>query len=168
MPDLSPFHVWFVFAHILGVFLFLLAHGVSVWVLFRLQSERNPVIMRALLDLSNRSMTMLLIGFLVWLIAGILAGFSGDFWTTGRYWIWASLVVALALVVIMTPLGRMYLDRVRIAVGMDKKTGVVDPDFVVDGGAVDAAVASGRPMLLAVIGLGGVAVLSYLMMFKPF
>lgn len=168
MPDLAPFHQLFVFAHILGVFLFLLAHGVSVYVMFRVRTEREPTSIRTLLTLSGTSMTMLTVGFLVWFFAGIAAGFSGDFWTTGRYWIWASLAVAIFIVAIMTPLGRFYLNRVREAVGIDPKTGDVDASAVVDSAVLEAAIASGRPMLLAAIGLGGVAILTWLMMFKPF
>jgi len=33
---------------------------------------------------------------------------------------------------------------------------------------IDALLAAGRPMLLAVIGFGGAAVIAWLMMFKPF
>lgn len=168
MFDLAPFHALIVFAHILGVFLFLLAHGVSAAVVLRLRSEREPVAVRTLLNLSRRSMTVMLIGFLVWFFGGVVAGFSGNFWTTGKYWIWASLAVAIVIVAVMTPMGRIYFNRVREAVGVDPKTGAVDASATVDPAALEAAIASGRPLLLAGIGVGGVAVLAWLMMFKPF
>jgi hypothetical protein len=38
----------------------------------------------------------------------------------------------------------------------------------VDPQALEAAIMSGRPILLAAIGLGGLVVLTWLMMFKPF
>ena len=172
MPDLSPFHGWIVFAHILGVFLFLIAHGVSVAAVLRLHSERDPAALRTLLDLSRRSMTAMGVGFLVWFASGILAGFSGNggagWWTSGRYWIWASLAVAVAVMGIMTPMGRIYLNRVRAAVGIDPRTGVIDSAATVDPVALEAAIGSGRPVLLASIGVVSVAVLAWLMMFKPF
>lgn len=168
MPNLAPFHQIFVFIHILGVFLFLIAHGVSVGVLFRLRSEREPYAIRTLLDLSHWSIGVMGVGLLIWLVTGILAGFSGNYWTTGRYWIWSSLLVAMVIVVIMTPWGRIYLNRVRETVGIDKKTGVIDATAIADPATVDAAILSGRPILLAAIGLGGVALLTWLMTFKPF
>ena len=168
MPDLSPFHAWIVFAHIIGVFVFLIAHGVSVGVVLRLRSERDPAAVRTLVDLSRRSILVMSVGALVWLVAGILAGFSGNYWTTGRYWIWASLVVAFVVIGVMTPFGRLYLNRVRVAVGIDVKTGAVDANAPVDAAALEAAIMSGRPMLLAAIGAGGLVVLAWLMMFKPF
>ena len=101
-------------------------------------------------------------------MGGILAGFSGNWWTTGSYWIWASLVLAVVLIGLMTPMGRIYLNRVRQAVGIDTKTGAVDSSKQVDPAAVEAAIASGQPILLAVLGTVGLAVLFWLMMAKPF
>lgn len=168
MPDLAPLHSWFVFLHVAGLFGFLVFHGVSVGVVFRIRQERDVAALRTLLDLSRRSMTGMTILFLVWFIAGAMAGFSGNYWTTGRLWLWVSLALTLAVVIAMTPMGRFYTDRVRKAVGVDPKTGAVAADFVADPNAILVATASGRPMLLAAIGFGGLAVLTYLMMFKPF
>jgi hypothetical protein len=166
--DLGPFHGWIVFIHIVGVFAFLLAHGVSAGVMLRLQSERDPAAVRTLVDFSRRSMVVMAIGGLVWLVAGILAGFSGNYWTTGRYWIWASLVIAIVIIGVMTPWGRLYLNKVREAVGVDVKSGAIDASATVDPARLEAAIKSGQPMLLAAIGFGGLIVLAYLMMFKPF
>ena len=169
MPDISGFHQLIVFTHIVGVFLFLLAHGVSAGVLLRLRAERDPVAVRTLLDLSARSFGVMGLGFLLWFFGGVLAGFSGNYWTSeGHRWIWASLAVAIAVTGLMTPLAAMHLNRVREAVGIDPKTREVKPDMVVDAAALDAAIMSGRPLLVAAIGLGGVVTLAWLMMFKPF
>jgi hypothetical protein len=168
VPDLAPFHPWIVFVHVLGVLGFLVAHGVSAAAVLRLRTERDPVAVRTLLDLSRRSMTLMSISALVWLAAGVLAGFSGNYWTGGRYWIWVSLLLVLAILIVMTPMGRIYLNRVRAAVGIDSKTGAIDSSAPVDPATLEAAIASGRPTLLAVIGLGGVAILTGLMYFKPF
>src|SRR5207237_1457478 len=96
--------------------------GVSAAVAWRLRTERDPVAVRTLLDFSRRSLSLTLIGALTWLIGGILAGFSGNWWTSGQYWIWVSLVLAMAVVLAMTPMGRIYFNRIRMAVGVDPKT----------------------------------------------
>jgi hypothetical protein len=168
VPDLSSFHLWFVFVHVVGVLLFMLAHGVSAAVMLRLRRERDPGAVRTLLGLSRWTLGLALIGLLIWLITGVLAGFSGNYWTTGTYWIWASLVLAIVVSVVMSPMGRVYVNRVQEAVGVNEKTGAVDPAFVVDPARLESAIASGRPELLAAIGLGSVVVLTWLMMFKPF
>ncbi len=166
--DLSAFHGFIVFLHVVGVLLFVLAHGVSVAVLLKMRTERNPVALRALLDLSSRSLGAAGIGFLLWFVGGIVAGFSGDWWTSGTYWIWVSLVSAIVITGLMTPLGRFYFNRVRTAVGVDPKTGEVDPTVQVDGTAVEAAITSGQPTFLAAMGIIGLVVLLWLMVAKPF
>lgn len=169
---MTNLHTWIVFIHISGVLIFLIAHGVSAAVVLRLRSEREPVAVRTLVDLSRRSMMVMSVAALAWLVAGIVAGFTGNggagFWTIGTYWIWASLVLAIGIIGVMTPWGRIYLNRVRAAVGVDVKTGAVDPSFQVNPANLDAAIASGKPELLAAIGVGGVLVILWLMVFKPF
>jgi hypothetical protein len=168
MPDISGFHTTIVFVHIVGVFIFLLAHGVSAGVLLRLRGERDLTAVRTLLDLSRRSWSAMALGLLLWFFGGILAGFSGNYWTTGRYWIWASLVVAIATVLLMTPLGAFYLNRVREAAGVDVKTGSFSAAETIDQAALEAAISSGRPVLVATLGLGAIVVLAWLMILKPF
>jgi hypothetical protein len=138
----------------------------------RLRAERDPAAVRTLVDLSRGSMMVMSVGGLIWLVAGIVAGFTGragaGWWTTGTYWIWASLVLAIVIIGLMTPMGRIYLNRIRTAVGVDTKTGTVAPGFQVDPAALEVAVRSGQPTVLAAIGVGGLLILLWLMMFKPF
>jgi hypothetical protein len=168
----TDLHTWIVFIHVAGVLGFLIAHGVSAGVALRLRGERDPAAVRTLVDLSRRSMIVMSVGALVWLVAGIIGGFTGNrgagFWTTGTYWIWASLLLAIAIIGVMTPWGRIWLNRVRAAVGVDPKTGAVDPSFQVNAANLDAAIAAGKPELLAAIGFGGFLIILWLMIFKPF
>jgi len=168
VPDISGLHGPIVLIHVLGVLLFVLAHGVSVAVLLRMRTERDPTALRTLLDLSRRSLVWASIGLIIWFLGGIAAGFSGNWWTSGRYWIWASLVIAVVITGLMTPMGRLYLNRVRAAVGIDPQTGLYSAETQVDPVAVEAAVASGQPALIAGIGLVGLVALLWLMMAKPF
>jgi len=97
-----------------------------------------------------------------------VAGFSGNWWTSGKWWIWVSLGIAVVITGLMTPMGRFYFNRVRASVGVDSKTGQLDPTFQVDGTAVEAAIGSGQPTFLAATGIIGLVVLLYLMVAKPF
>jgi hypothetical protein len=169
MPDISPFRLEIIYVHLIGVFIFLLAHGVSAGVLLRLRSERDPGAVRTLLDLSRRSFTVMSVGALIWLAGGLLAGFAGNWWTSGSYWIWVALALTIVIIGVMTPFGRLYFNRVRAAVGMDPRTGAItDPAATVDPAALEAAISTGRPLLVASLGIGGIIVLAWLMMFKPF
>jgi hypothetical protein len=166
--NLAPYHSWIVFVHVVGVILFLIGHGVSVFVAFQLRTERDVASVRTLLNLSRRSIALMSTGLIIWFLGGILAGFSGSWWTSGQLWIWASLVIAVVVVGMMTPMGRFYFNRIRTAVGVDPKTNAVDANFEVDQGALDAAIASGNPVVLAVIGIGALVILAWLMVVKPF
>ncbi len=168
MPNLAPYHSLFVSAHVVGVIIFVVAHAVSAYVLIRIQSENDPDKLRSLLGWSSRSLGVAGIGLAIWFLAGLLAGFSGNWWTSGRLWIWAALAVAIVVTGVMTPLGRMYLNRVREALGIDSKTGMQIAGAGYDATALQAARASGRPWLLATIGLGGLVILFWLMLAKPF
>ena len=70
------YNAW-VFIHLAGVFGFLLAHGVSVSVLFRLQKERNPERVNDLIALSGSSIRMFYVSLGVLVAGGIVAGFVG-------------------------------------------------------------------------------------------
>ena len=86
------YNAW-VFIHLAGVFGFLLAHGVSVSVLFRLQKERNPERVNDLIALSGSSIRMFYVSLGVLVAGGIVAGFVGHWWSQG--WIWAAVGVLL-------------------------------------------------------------------------
>ena len=83
-------------------------------------------------------------------------------------WIWAALAVAIAVTAVMTPLGRMYLNRVREALGIDSEDRHADRGRQVRRDRAAGGAASGRPWLLAAIGLGGLVILFWLMLAKPF
>ena len=168
VPDISAFHRTIVLIHVVGVVLFVLAHLVSVAVVLLIQRERDPAALRRLLTLSSRSLLVALVGLAAWFLGGVLAGFSGNWWTSGRLWIWASLVLAVVLIGLMTPMGRLYLNRVREAVGIDPETGAVNTSASIDPAAVDAAIKSGQPILLTALGVFGLLAILWLMLAKPF
>ena len=124
---MTDLHTWIVFIHVAGVIVFLVAHGVSVGVVLRLRAERDPAAVRTLVELSRGSIMAMSMGALIWLVAGIVAGFTGKggagWWTTGSYWIWVSLVLAIVIIGLMTPMGRIYLNRIRVAVGRGRQDG---------------------------------------------
>ena len=93
--------------HVAGVFGFLMAHGVSAGVSFRLRSERSPEKVRALLELSAASYPVMYGSLMLLFVLGIVLGFMGSWW--GRAWIWVSLVGLITLVMLMSHFGsRIY------------------------------------------------------------
>ncbi len=166
--DLTPYVRWIVFLHVLGAFVFAAGHGVSIFVAFRLRRETDRARLAALLDLSQGALLAGLLGLLVLLVAGILAGIVlGSF---GRAWIWVALVALIVIAVLMTPLGIGYFNRVRLALGQrTRDLKPADPDPLPASDAELATVlASPRPEQLLAIGGGGFVVILWLMMFRPF
>lgn len=158
---------WLVFAHILGAFTFVLAHGVSMFAALRLRSERDQARVAALLDLSKSAVTVAAFAVIFLLASGIAAGFVGDYW--GRRWIWASIAILVVLWGYMSFRGTRHNDAVRHAVGSvglyDKK-GTEPPSA--DPAAMAALLGSPRALELAAVGGVGLVVILWLMVFKPF
>ena len=157
-----------VLLHVVGVFGFLMAHGVSAGVAFRLRAERNLDKVRALLELSAASYPVMYGSLLLLLVLGIILGFMGSWW--GRAWIWVSLVVFVAIFMVMGRFGSRVYGEARKLAGLPyfdrgKPHAPIEPASAAE---VNAALAQGNPVLLTAIGFGGIAVIAWLMMFKPF
>lgn len=159
---------WLVFLHVLGVFGFLMAHGISAGAAFKLRRERKLERVRALLDLSSSSLGILHGSITVLFLTGIIAGFMGRWW--GRGWIWVSLGLLIAIYVYMGVAGSGFYSQVRKAVGLAYMQGFKPhpPGEPASCEEIDALLNRSRPEVLAVTGFGSLAVIAWLMMFKPF
>lgn len=161
---------WMVYVHVLAVFAFLLAHGVSSAVALSLRSRRDAPLARAWLELSasNGVMGVLYGSLLTLLTTGVVSAFMGDWW--GRGWIWLSLVLLIGIIVAMYLIGSRHYSQVRKALGMAyfdgrKAQPAGDPAPAEE---IEALLANAPAITLAVIGFGGIAVILWLMLFKPF
>lgn len=168
--DLSPYQPWIVFTHVAAAFAFIAAHGASMAVFFRLRRERDRAKLTTLLDLSSYTLGVLYVAFLVLLLAGILAGIVGGWWTNGRLWLWIALVVLVVVVGLMYGLMTTSYGKLRQALGIaspsDAKKGIVlepAPDEV-----LEALLTSSRPTIGALTGIAGLLVIIWLMVVKPF
>lgn len=105
--------------------------------------------------------------FLV-IATGIALGFLGNRWDEA--WLWTSIGILILLWVLMSLLGTKYYDRVRRGVGAasfygGEKAKALPP---VSTEELEALLRSSRPILLSVIGLVGIGLILWLMLFKPF
>jgi hypothetical protein len=159
---------WLIFLHVLGVLGFLTAHGAAVAISFRVRGERDAERIRALLDLSRGMTAAGSVFLLVFLASGIAAGFMGNWW--GHVWIWASLGLLVLIGIAMNVLGTRPLNRIR---EMTRPTSTKKADLapaldISTDQQVASVLAATHPVLLTVVGGGGVALILWLMMFKPF
>lgn len=154
-----------VFVHVASVLAFMLAHGVHVVAMWAFRGEPDPD--RALTffnDLPKVTGTRILLSVTVG--TGVLAGFMGSWWTSG--WIWTSLAVLVVIWAAMWRYGGSFFGLVQGAAEAAiaaRGTGSANPDTLA---AYDAARRSWQPIGMSVVGLGGVGVILWLMMFKPF
>jgi len=110
------------------------------------------------------------VSLLVLLAAGITAGFMGSWW--GQGWIWAALGLFILIGVTMTLLGSHPLNRIRqlVQAGNPSRSETISHSSLDTSAEKQLAVllAATHPWLLTVIGGGGLVLILWLMMFKPF
>ena len=164
MPDLRLF---LIFLHVAFVMLFVLIHGASAAVAFRLRSERDPARVAALLDASRVALNswLLILGLLGFVVTGVWLGFIGGYW--GRGWLWLSIVVLVVVVVGMTPMAAGKLRRARVAYGLETGRDR-EPPAPADLAEGARELQGWNPLPVAAVGGIGLLVVLYLMIVKPF
>jgi uncharacterized membrane protein len=152
---------WWVFAHVVGAFLFVGAHGASAFVSFRVRRERDPKTVSALLQLSLASVKLAYVGLLVLIVAGVVAGFQISAWSQG--WIWTAIAVLVVTTGFMYAVGTTYYQKVRTVT-----EAIVNGSEAVTPEQYAEVLSSRRPHLLAAVGLVALLVILWLMLLKPF
>ncbi|MBN8620261.1 MAG: hypothetical protein J0L63_15230 [Anaerolineae bacterium] len=159
---------WIVLLHILGAFAFFMAHGASAAMAFQLRRERDINRIRAILDLSNAALPVAYGALLLLLLAGIAAGIMGNWFVKG--WIWASIAVLLVMWGVMVYYGARYYAPIRKAVGLPYR--IRGDEYPAEPPASEAEIQqiiqASRPHTLTGISLAFIALLLWLMIFKPF
>ena len=148
-----------VFVHLLGVVIMAVAHGVSIFAAFRVRGEPDPGIVAAVLGMSKAAVLLLYVGFLVMAVGGF-----GAAWQAGVLlapWTIASYVVLVVVITVMYTVATPFYVRVReMASGPGSGEA---PDVE----AMQAALATRRPEVLALVGGTGAVVLLWLMVVRP-
>ena len=134
------------------------------------ESQRDPATARAWLEINaNGAVVGVFYGsLLVLLISGVVAGFMGDWW--GQGWLWLSLALLIGIIVGMFFIGTRRYSRLRQALGMPwfdgrKEHPAAEPAPIEE---IQALLAASPALSLTVIGFGGIAIILWLMMLKPF
>jgi hypothetical protein len=161
---------WVLYLHVSSVFLFFAVHGVSIGIVLKVRKERDPQRVGALLELSRSSVGVVHIATLLVLATGIALAFLGDLW--GRLWVWTALVAFIGTWGTMGVFGTRYYDRARIAVGIlpfySQKKYQANPGNPPDIEGASSLVSSSRPIVLVILGVAGLAVMLWMMVFQPF
>lgn len=161
---------WIIYLHIFAAIFFFYSHGASGLVSLRLRTERDPIRIRNMMETyaNNLGFGLLYVSLLVLLVTGIAAGFIARWWHMA--WIWLSLGLLIVITVAMYVIGTSYYSKVRKAIGMEYMEGgkVQPPQPPASPELLEALLSRSPALHLLLIGFGGLAVILWLMMFKPF
>jgi hypothetical protein len=150
------------FWHLVGVALFLLFHGVQVWAMFSLAPalpDRERIFDRA--EQSRMATTPMYISLGLAIVAGVIAGINGSWFSRG-WWLWGSIGVLLATVGAMSALAAPFMKKVREAT-----TRWADGTYPVSDERLEAMLRGPMPRAIAAIGSAGLAIILWLMVYKP-
>ena len=151
---------WFVFTHLIGLVLFVFAHGVSAFMTWQIRTMRDPAVVAGYLTMSQQAdaraptsaCSLLLIG-------GAAAATDAGLWA--KPWVWGSVIVLVAVFVGMYGLATSYYMPLReLLAGKDGQP-PIGPE------ALAAYLDSRRPEMIAGVGALGLLVLVWLMVMKP-
>jgi hypothetical protein len=156
--------------HVLSAITFIAAHTVSMVVGFRIKALTDPESLRRQLRMSALALSVAYWALLVVLVSGFADGIAGSWFTSGRLWIWASLVILFVVALLMYPFATRPLARVRWALGAPilpraRREVPKEPPVPSDLARMLAAWNPWRPAALGGIGL---VLILWMMVTKPF
>ena len=150
---------WFVFTHLVGLVLFVFAHGASAFAAYQIRALRDPMAIGGYLTLSQQAVRTAYVGLVVLLVGGAGAATVGGFWP--KLWAWGSVVVLVLVLAGMYAVGSRYYMNLRQMLGASEgKPPISDADLA-------AYLKSPVPDILSGIGALGLLVLIFLMVMKP-
>ena len=150
---------WFVFTHLVGLVLFVLAHGASAFVSWQIRTLRDPDVVSGYLTMSQQATRAAYVGLLLLLLGGAAAATDAGLWA--RPWVWGSVIVLIAVFVAMYALAASYYYKLRdLLAGKDGQP-PIGPE------ALATYLDSRRPDMIAGVGALGLLILVWLMVMKP-
>lgn len=161
---MAALYPWFVFAHVVGVVVFAISHGASVFVAFRVRRERDPATIDSLLSVSKLAIGPMYIGLALIILGGLGAAAAADLWF--EPWILASVVVLFIVLGVMYSVAMPYYSRLRAAVSVGE-AGASSADPTVSAEELGAMLDTRRPEALVTVGTVGLVLLVWLMVIKP-
>lgn len=154
---------WWKFLHIAAAFVFVMTHGVSAAVSYRLIKERDRERIRELLTFSGSMVLPTYISLALVVVAGIFTANAipgAGYWK--QKWIWLSIGVLVVTIGVMGSLARTYYQGIKEAIGM-RPSGVPR----VSDADLDQRLRSPKAHVIATVGYLGLGAIVWLMVFKP-
>jgi hypothetical protein len=119
---MNSFFEWIKFLHVVVAVTFMVTHGTSIAISFRLKGEQDLTRIKTMLDISGSMWIAMMLSLLVTGIAGVVLGFMLSWWS--QWWIWVSIVVLLGITIWMFAIGQGTYHQRRKVLGMPYQAGV--------------------------------------------
>ena len=152
---------WWLLVHLTGVLVFVGAHGVSMFVMFRIRGERDRQRIAELITFSGTTTRPMYIGLAILTIGGVGAGLTLHLFS--QWWLWIAIGILLITIGLMSGLAKPYFRRITASCEI-RPSGVPR----VSDEELEQLLRSGEATAISVIGIVGLLSILYLMLFKPF
>lgn len=136
------------------------SHGVSMVVLYRIRGERDRKKILDLVTLSGETTVPMYVSIGAIVVTGVLAAF--EFQRFDELWLWTAIGVLVLTIVLMVLLAKPYFNRVKAACEV-RPSGVPR----VSDEELGELLSDSRAHQITAIGLIGLLVILYLMIYKP-
>jgi len=159
---------WLIFLHVLSAITFFLGHGTSVAMAFQVRKEKDLARIRAMLDLSESTLIVTFVAFLIMGLSGLTLPFILKLW--GKGWIWASIVLMVIPFVQMVLMNEKGYKTLRKLVGLPYRQGnkILPAKVPASQAEVEAHIKKLNLTGLVVAGYVIPMLVLWLMVFKPF
>jgi hypothetical protein len=152
---------WWLLVHLTGVLVFVGAHGVSMFVMFRIRGERDRQRIAELITFSGTTARPMYIGLAILTVGGVGAGLTLHLFS--QWWLWIAIGILLITIGLMSGLAKPYFRRITASCEI-RPSGVPR----VSDEELEQLLRSGEATVISVIGIVGLLSILYLMLFKPF
>jgi len=159
---------WLIFLHTLSAFTFFLGHGTSVAMAFQIRKEKDIARIRAMLDLSESTIIVMGIAFLIMGLSGLVMPFILKIWNKG--WIWVSVVLMVIVFLQMVFMNEKRYKILRKLVGLPYRQGnkILPAEPPASAAEVEAHIKKMNVNELVAVGYVIPMIVLWLMVFKPF
>lgn len=159
---------WLIFLHTLSAITFFLGHGTSVAMAFRVRKESDFARIRAMLDLSESTLIVTFVAFLIMGLSGLVMPFILKLW--GKGWIWASIILMFVVFFQMVFMNEKRYKILRKLVGLPYRQGnkIFPAEPPASQAEVDAHIKKLKVTDLVITGYIIPMIVLWLMVFKPF
>ena len=151
---------WLLYLHIASVLALLGTHGTSMTVLYRIRRERDRSRILDLVTLSGETIMPMYISLAAIVVTGVLVGLKVHVFS--EWWIWAAIVILVVVAALMGAIARPYFARVKEACQV-RPSGVPR----VSDEELTEILKAPTAHVISAIGVIGLVVILYLMVFQP-